>query len=81
MTEKRTQIHLQRKGSLAEHEDWWTLVETNNGRKLVEHEWSYVDPYKLSSPGNSGKSTMTVEEFLASGADANVIAKLRELLA
>lgn len=79
MAVTRTPIHSQAKGSRGENEDWWLLrVDTETGKETVEHEWSYSD---ANGPGQkSGKSFVTVEEFLASDANKTVKEKLQSLL-
>ena len=79
MAIERTEIHSQRKGSMGEDEDWWTLlVDSESGEKTVEHEWSYTNAY---GPGqDSGTQIVTVDEFLAGNSDQTAKAKLRELL-
>jgi hypothetical protein len=79
MAVTRTRIHSKTKGALAENEDWWVLiVDIESGSKSVEHEWSYTNAY--GSGQDSGKTTVTVDEFLASGADDAVKMKLRAML-
>jgi hypothetical protein len=81
---KRVLIHRSVKGSLGQTEDWWTLlINAENGQKLVEQEWSYVNPYNPSKdpPGSAGTRTMPVNEFLRSEeSNKTVKSKLQDLL-
>ncbi len=80
MAEVRNQIHRNASGGFLREIDLWTLIsDTETGVRSVEHEWSYVDPFGQGKP-DSGISTVTIETFLAGGADDNVKQKLRAIL-
>jgi hypothetical protein len=74
---KRTQIHYFAKGHLGQHEDWWYLVEADDGTHHVEHEWDHV------SVGSGNKSEGTTRhsiEYALKNAPTKAVAKLKELL-
>lgn len=58
----RTEFYKRTKGPMAENEDWWYLVDGDNGEKLVEHEWDHVRINGLAR--NSGSNTYTIQAFL-----------------
>ncbi|MGN8022170.1 hypothetical protein ACTJJ7_15810 [Phyllobacterium sp. 22229] len=39
---KRTLLDYYAKGHLGQYKTWWHLVEYDDGRKRVEHEWEHV---------------------------------------
>lgn len=80
MTAARVKFHQIIKGSLMETEDWWRLVTEDDGQIYIEHEWSHVDPYKLSLPSNSGTERFGVDEFLGSDAPESAKNALRKML-
>ena len=75
----RTAIYTKAEGALAQNEDWWVLVvDRESGKQSVEHEWSHTNGY---GPGqNSGTTTATVDEFLASDAPEAAKDRLRTMI-
>lgn len=59
---KRTQIFKRVKGNVSQYEDWWYLVEEEDGSKWVEHEWDHVTLNGLAH--NAGTKRYTVDDFL-----------------
>lgn len=59
---KRTEFFKRVKGHLSQYEDWYYLVEEEDGNKYVEHDWDHVTVGDLSQ--NVGTKRYTVEEFL-----------------
>lgn len=75
---KRTRLHKTAKGHMAQYEDWWYLVEEEDGTKYVEHEWDHVRVGDLSK--NSGTERLQVDEFLAANHNGAAQEALRKLL-
>jgi hypothetical protein len=74
----REQIAQRVKGSLAENEDFWTLCyDADAQRFYVEHEWSHMNPYKLSDPGSHGTSQHDADAWTGAGAEKIDEAKRR----
>ena len=81
MTVYREQIAQRIKGSLAEREDWWTLLyDSETGTFQVEHEWDHMNPYKLGEGDSSrGKSYHPAETWDGEGTSSIEAAKTRLL--
>lgn len=75
---KSTQVYYFAKGHLGQHEDWWNLIENEDGSFEIEHEWDHVS---VSSGGNNsqGSRRFSLEEGL-SKAPAKAVAKIKEIL-
>lgn len=58
----RTLLCKHEKGHLGQYEDWYYLVENEDGTRHVEHDWDHVTVNGLGK--NEGTKTYTVEEFL-----------------
>ena len=52
-----------KKGHLGQYEDWWYLIEEDDGNFYVEHEWDHVNVGTLAK--NAGSKSYSVEEFLS----------------
>jgi hypothetical protein len=77
----RIPIHTRSMGTLGRDEEKWSLLtDSATGDKSVCHEWSNASPYGRGPPW-AGEKIVSVEEFLASDADAIAKAKLRNLIA
>ena len=74
----RTLLHKQEKGHLGQYEDWWYLVEKDDGSKHIEHEWDHVAVRGFDK--REGSEIIAIEKFLESGPD-KAVTKLKELLA
>lgn len=75
---KRIQISEQIKGSLRQNESWWTLILEDDGTKVMEHEWSNVDPYGKGA--NEGTERILVGDFLAGNHPEPLKARVRNAL-
>jgi hypothetical protein len=81
MVVNRTPIHVRSKGTLGQREEQWCLLtDSETGEKSVRHAWSTASPYGRGPP-LTGERIVSVDEFLASDADAMAKAKLRKLIA
>lgn len=76
MTE-HLKIHEIVRGKYLQHEERWTLVTEEDGRKAVIREWATAMPFS-KAPDKVGVDRMSVSRALASGGD--VARKLREAL-
>ena len=66
----REQIAQRTKGPLGENEDWWVLCyNTGVGRFHVQHEWSYINPYKLPNGGSTGTTRHDAASYTGQGSD------------
>lgn len=74
----RTLFHSHAGGHLGQYEDWYYLVENDEGVRHVEYEWDHVNVN--GGAKSEGTTKQTVEEFL-SGGKATAIDKLKTLLA
>lgn len=74
----RTLFYKHDGGHLGQHEDWYYLVDNQDGTRHVEYEWDHVSV----NGGNKSEGTKTypLDEFLGGG-KATAIAKLKSLLA
>lgn len=75
---KRTQVYYFAKGHLGQYENWWYLVENDDGTFEVEHEWDDV-----SINGSSGHSEGSVKYSLDQGlkkAPQGAVDKIKEML-
>jgi hypothetical protein len=80
LAQVRNEIHQKTSAGFLRETEMWTLVsDMATGALNVEHEWSYVDPFGQGKP-DAGVSSVTVENFLAGGADSTVKQKLRAIL-
>lgn len=80
MAEDRNEFHQTFVGGFSRETNQWTLVtDAASGAQIVEHQWSYVDPFGHGKLDH-GMSVATVEDFLVGGADESVKQKLREVL-
>lgn len=52
-----------RKGSLQEDEDWWRLMQGDDGTLFVEHQWSHTTLKTLQT--DAGMRRIEVVDFLA----------------
>jgi hypothetical protein len=41
------------KGSLGEDEDWWRLMQDDDGALFIEHEWSHTNLKSLQTDANT----------------------------
>ena len=75
LLEKRT------KGSLMEKEDWWYLCYDSDSQKFyVEHEWDYMNPYKIGAGDHrSGNTNHEADGWTGEGADKIEAAKTKLL--
>ncbi len=62
-------IHEKVSGSLLQHEEWWFLVSTRDGRRYVMMERYSIDPGS-KKPAKTIKKRMTIEEVLSQGDEA-----------
>ncbi|MDX0623483.1 hypothetical protein CN059_08435 [Sinorhizobium medicae] len=74
----RTQFFKRVKGHVSQYEDWYYLVEEDDGKKYVEHEWDHVTVNGLSQ--NVGTKRYTVEEFLGGDHFTGAQVALQKLL-
>jgi hypothetical protein len=80
VAEVRNQFHQTSDGGFMRETNQWTLVtDTGSGAQIIEHEWSYVDPFGHGKL-DRGMSAVTVEDFLMGNADDKVKQKLREVM-
>jgi len=80
MAIERHEFYTSARGALAEDEDWFTLVlDPANGSQVVQHEWSYTDPYGRQK-AQTGISVFTVAEFQDSSAPDEAKEALAALL-
>jgi hypothetical protein len=78
MALQRHLIHERAAGSSDSGKDRWTLiVDTDTGAMLVQHERSHGNPDK---PVSHGAKTISVDDFLKSEADVEVVERLGKLL-
>lgn len=74
---KRTELYYFAKGHLGQYEDWWNLLENEDGSVQIEHEWDHV------STGSSNSSRGTTVYPLSEGlqhAPARAVEKVKEIL-
>jgi hypothetical protein len=80
VAENRNQFHQTTKSGFMCEADKWTLItDTVSGAQIIEHEWSYIDPFGHGKL-DRGVSIATVENFLTGKADDSVKQKLRDVL-
>ncbi|TRC78528.1 hypothetical protein FJV80_24610 [Mesorhizobium sp. WSM4310] len=73
----RTLFHKHDGGHLGQHEDWYYLVDNEDGSRHVEYEWDHVS---VNGGGKSeGTRRFTLNDFLGGG-KATAISKLKALL-
>lgn len=67
----KEQLVYRTKGPLAQREDWYRLCyDTGTAEFFVEHEWDYVNPYKLGSgDSSSGTTRHSADEWTGEGSD------------
>jgi hypothetical protein len=53
------------KGTLQETEDWWNLMQHEDGTLFVEHTWSHTKLNNLAAKGTDGEEHIEIEAFLA----------------
>jgi hypothetical protein len=66
-------------GFLHETNEWNLVTDTGAGTIIVEHRWSYVDPFGRGET-DSGMSIASVEEFLMGHGDYDAKQKLSAFL-
>jgi hypothetical protein len=76
---KAIEFHSRTQGSLGENEDWYRLIVEEDGSRVVEHEWSHTNAYKVSQ-SDSGSKRISVEEFLRGAYDQTAKGKLSDLI-
>ena len=59
---KRTQIFKRVKGHVSQYEDWWYLIEEDDGSKYVEHQWDHVTVNGLSQ--DAGTERYKIDDFM-----------------
>ncbi len=59
-------IHERVSGSVLQHEEWWFLVSTSDGKRYVMVERHSIDPGS-KEPAKTVKKSMTIEEVLSQG--------------
>ena len=74
---KRIGLYYVATGRLGEHEDWWTLIEHDDGSHHVEHDWDRKDA--PAGDRAKGPDTLTVDQTLMI-APLAVTARLRSVL-
>ncbi|MDX0488829.1 hypothetical protein GOC53_00840 [Sinorhizobium medicae] len=74
---KKTQVYYFAKGHLGQHEDWWYLIENDDGSYQIEHEWDHVSTG--SSHKSEGSQTFSLEEGLKR-VPHNAVEKINEIL-
>ena len=67
-------------GAHGRDRDWWRLVYDTDAKRLyVEHEWSYFDEGRPSSP-DGGTAEMEIAAYLAEGGSSRGQRELDRLL-
>jgi hypothetical protein len=80
MVVNRIPILTRNKGTVGRNEEHWCLlIDPETGERSVRHTWSHPSPYGRGPPC-TGEQTVSIDEFLASDADAIAKAKLRKLI-
>jgi hypothetical protein len=75
---KRHQVYAFAKGHLGQHEDWWHLIENDDGSYSIEHEWDHVSTNGGGS--NVGERIYSLEEGLQR-APRSAVEKIEVILA
>ena len=73
---KRTELYYFAEGG--QSEDWWALVEEDDGTKYVEHDWNNVS-VNGSAAKSQGTERYTVEEALLK-APHGAVSRLKKAL-
>ncbi|MGR9552285.1 hypothetical protein ACU8MG_03825 [Rhizobium leguminosarum] len=74
---KRTQVYYNAKGHLGQYEDWWYLIQNDDGTVEVENEWDHVNVNGLAK--NQGAKKYSLEEGMKE-APHNAVSKIKEIL-
>ena len=68
MPEQKRKLIYKKASSLANNEDWWTLVFDSENRSIhVEHKWSYTP--LGGGETDSGEENFSLDEFLDQNGD------------
>ncbi len=73
----RTQVYYRASGHMGQYEDWWYLVQNEDGTCEIEHEGDHVRVNGLSRTENSIKYSL--EDGLKE-APIGAVVKIREIL-
>jgi hypothetical protein len=80
VAEDRNQFHQTSAGGFIRETNQWTLItDAVSGAQIVEHAWTYVDPFG-NGKLDRGMTAVAVEDFLMGSADQQVKQKLRDVL-
>lgn len=74
---KKRQIAEKTQGHMGQNEDWWTLIQDDDGTTFVRHSWSYTKINGLTT--NSGSKDIPASEYFGLTGEA-LDAKIAELL-
>jgi hypothetical protein len=74
---KKSQVYYAAKGHLGQNEEWWYLIENDDGSIEIENEWDHVKVNGLAQ--NKGSKRFSLDDGLKE-APSNAVAKIKELL-
>jgi hypothetical protein len=74
---KKTQVYYFAKGHLGQHEDWWYLIENEDGTHQVEHEWDHVSTSSFNK--SEGSTVLSLEDGLQK-APHSAVEKIKSIL-
>ena len=73
----KTRVYYHASGHLGQYEDWWWLVQEDDGSVFVDHEWDHVSVNSLAK--NDGEIRYSLEDGLRKAPDA-AVAKIKAIL-
>ena len=59
--------------------EWWRLIVEDDGRKVIEHQWSRTDASGRRGP-DAGTERIPLDEFMSRGDDPELLVRINESL-